>query len=269
MPELPEVETTRRGIEPYLAGQVISGVVVRENRLRWPIPDDVQRVCGHAVRGVRRRAKYIIIEAGEGALLLHLGMSGSVRALLETAAPGKHDHFDIVTPKATLRYCDPRRFGSLNWCAQPVEAHPLLCDLGPEPLSDAFSGDHLFRLSRGRKVAVKNFIMDGRVVVGVGNIYASEALFMAGIHPARAAGRVSAARYDALALAIRDVLGRAVRQGGTTLRDFSGTGGSPGYFAQELLVYDRDGRPCLQCARPLKKRIIGQRSSFYCPACQR
>jgi formamidopyrimidine-DNA glycosylase len=269
MPELPEVETTRRGIQPYLVDRVISRIVIRDRRLRWPVQQDVHRACGQVVSGVHRRAKYIIIETGTGALLLHLGMSGSVRVLLEPAEPGKHDHLDIVTAEATLRYCDPRRFGSLNWCDLPAESHPLLRHLGPEPLSDDFSGRHLYAQSRGRRSAVKSFIMDGRVVVGVGNIYASEALFMAGIHPSRPAGRVSAARYEALAMAIRDVLARAVRRGGTTLRDFSGTGGRPGYFAQELLVYDRDGRPCLQCGRSILKRVIGQRSSFYCPACQR
>ena len=269
MPELLEVETTRRGIEPPLLGRRIESIVVRDPRLRWPVTDSVQAACGHQVIAVRRRAKYIIIEVGDGGLLLHLGMSGSVRILTEDEPPRKHDHFDILTREATLRYCDPRRFGSFSWCPRPFEAHPLLNGLGPEPLSEAFSGDHLYRRSRGRRAAVKNFIMDGRIVVGVGNIYASEALFMAGIHPSRAAGRVSAARYVALARAIQDVLGRAVRQGGTTLRDFSGAGGTPGYFAQELLVYDREGRPCLQCGTSITRRVIGQRSSFYCTSCQR
>lgn len=269
MPELPEVETTRLGIAPFLEGLVIQHIEVREPRLRWPVTASVQRACGQKVLAVRRRAKYLLIDSGNGALLLHLGMSGSLRALTEESAPGKHDHFDLVTERAILRYCDPRRFGSLQWCDYPLEAHPLLAGLGPEPLAEDFNGEHLFRLSRGRRVAVKSFIMDGRVVVGVGNIYASEALFMAGIHPARAAGRVSKARYDSLAAAIRDVLGRAVRRGGTTLRDFSGATGTPGYFAQELLVYDREGRDCLQCGAAIRRRVIGQRSSFFCPRCQR
>lgn len=269
MPELPEVETTRRGIEPHLAGQRIRDLNIRDARLRWPIPAEVRQARGQAVRAVRRRAKYIIVELEFGGLLLHLGMTGSVRVLLEDAPPGKHDHFDIVTDRAILRYSDPRRFGMLTWCSLPAEGHPLLASLGPEPLSAEFDGAYLHRRSRGRRAAVKNFIMDGRIVVGVGNIYASESLYMAGIHPARAAGRISAARYDGLALAIQDVLRRAIRHGGTTLRDFSGTGGTPGYFAQELLVYDREGGACLQCGQAVRKRVIGQRSSFFCPRCQR
>ncbi len=269
MPELPEVETTCRGIAPHLEGATITAIEIRNPRLRWPIPESVQQACGHPVMAVRRRAKYIIIEVAGGALLLHLGMSGSVRVLLEAATPRKHDHFDLVTPHAIVRYCDPRRFGSFTWCDTPIESHPLLAALGPEPLSDAFSGDHLYKRARGRRAAVKNFIMDGRIVVGVGNIYASEALFMAGIHPARPAGRISRARYAGLAGAIRDVLARAIRQGGTTLRDFSGAGGTPGYFAQELLAYEREGQPCLQCGATIHRRVIGQRSSYYCPACQR
>jgi formamidopyrimidine-DNA glycosylase len=269
MPELPEVETTRQGIEPFLVGQEIVAIEVRDQRLRWPVPRLVQQACGHRVLAVRRRAKYIIIDVADGALLLHLGMSGSMRALAEQAPPGKHDHFDIVTERAILRYCDPRRFGSFTWVDRPAEAHPLLASLGPEPLSAAFSGDYLYAKSRGRKAAVKNFVMDGRIVVGVGNIYASESLYMAGIHPSRPAGRISRERYAGLAEAIQDVLGRAIRRGGTTLRDFSGTGGTPGYFAQELLVYDREGGPCLQCGKAVRRRVIGQRSSFFCPACQR
>lgn len=269
MPELPEVETTRQGIAPYLEGRRIRAIEVRDPRLRWPVMPEVQKAAGQKVLAVRRRAKYIIVELAEGGLLLHLGMSGSVRVLLEAAMPGRHDHFDIVTGRAILRYCDPRRFGSLSWYQGPAEAHALLAGLGPEPLSEAFNGQYLYRLSRGRKTAIKNFIMDGRVVVGVGNIYASESLYMSGIHPGRPAGRVSLARYESLAAAVRDVLARAIRRGGTTLRDFSGTGGTPGYFAQELLVYDRENDPCLQCGRPVRRRVIGQRSSFFCPSCQR
>jgi len=269
MPELPEVETTRQGIAPYLEGQRIQAIYVRDARLRWPVSGEVQAAVGQRVRGVHRRAKYIVVGLDNGALLLHLGMSGSVRVLLEDIPPSRHDHFDIVTRRAVLRYCDPRRFGSLTWCSGPAEAHPLLAGLGPEPLSPGFDGQYLYGLSRGRRLAVKSFIMDGRVVVGVGNIYASESLYMAGIHPARPAGRISESRYESLAAAIRDVLGRAIRQGGTTLRDYSGTGGAPGYFAQELLVYDREQRPCLQCGHAIRRRVIGQRSSFFCPACQR
>ncbi len=268
MPELPEVETTRRGIEPYLLNRRIRRIVVRDARLRWPVPPAVQEARGGKVLSVGRRAKYLLIGLRKGALLLHLGMSGSMRVLLEPRPPDKHDHFDIETDAAILRFNDPRRFGTFLWCNPPVEAHPLLASLGPEPLSGEFDGSHLYRASRKRKLAVKNFIMDGRIVVGVGNIYASEALYMAGIHPSRQAGRVSAARYVGLARAIKDVLNRAIEHGGTTLRDFSGTGGTPGYFAQELLVYDRAGKPCFQCGKPVRQKVIGQRSSYYCLNCQ-
>ncbi len=268
MPELPEVETTLRGIEPYLRNREIQRIDVREPRLRWPIPAAVQQACLQRVLSVRRRAKYILIGLETGSLLLHLGMSGSLRVLTEQVSPGKHDHFDIVLNRSTTLFNDPRRFGVLLWCDQPVGAHPLLASLGPEPLSKNFSGAHLYRRSRGRKLAIKNFIMDGKVVVGVGNIYASEALYMAGIHPARAVCRVSMARYEALANAIRDVLARAISQGGTTLRDFADSSGSPGYFAQELLVYGRAGQACFQCGAELRQKVIGQRSSFYCVSCQ-
>lgn len=269
MPELPEVETTLRGIEPWLRDAVIGQVVVREPRLRWPVPPEVRGAAGQAVRGLQRRGKYILINLERGSLLLHLGMSGSLRVLTEASAPGKHDHFDIELDGCTIRYNDPRRFGTLLWLEPPPGRHPLLASLGPEPLSGAFDGDYLYGRSRGRKLAVKNFIMDGRVVVGVGNIYASEALYMAGIHPLRAAGRVSLARYRGLAESITDVLQRAIRQGGTTLRDFSGAGGLPGYFAQDLLVYARAGQSCFQCAGEIRQKVIGQRASYYCAVCQR
>jgi formamidopyrimidine-DNA glycosylase len=269
MPELPEVETTLRGIQPWLQGHAIERLEVRESRLRWPVPSQVQQAVGQTVNRLQRRAKYILMHTPAGSLMLHLGMSGSMRVLEEWREPGKHDHVDIVTAGAVLRFNDPRRFGSLLWLPPPANSHPLLQSLGPEPLDETFNGQHLWRLARGRKLAVKSFIMDGKVVVGVGNIYASEALFMAGIHPSRAAGRVSAARYEALAAAIRDVLRRAIDEGGTSLRDFTGTGGTPGYFAQNLLVYGRAGKACFQCSQPLKQKVIGQRSSFYCGSCQR
>jgi len=268
MPELPEVETTLRGIEPFLRNRVIQRIDVREPRLRWPVPGAVQRACQQRVQSVRRRAKYILIELENGSLLLHLGMSGSLRVLTEVVAPGKHDHFDIVLKRSTIRFNDPRRFGVLLWRDAVDGTHPLLASLGPEPLSKDFSGAHLYQRSKDRKLAIKNFIMDGRVVVGVGNIYASESLYMAGIHPARAAGRVSLARYEGLAGAIRDVLARAIKQGGTTLRDFADSTGSPGYFAQELLVYGRAGQDCFQCGAIIRQKVIGQRSSFYCLNCQ-
>jgi formamidopyrimidine-DNA glycosylase len=276
MPELPEVETTRRGIEPVLRDAVIREIIIREPRLRWPVPPEVLRAQGRRVSNCRRRAKYLLIdleaESGQpaGGLLIHLGMSGSMRICDPLDAPRKHDHFDLLTGEdRCVRFNDPRRFGAFLWWDAPAEAHPLLRDLGPEPLSGRFSGEHLYRVSRKRRGAVKNFIMDGKVVVGVGNIYASEALFMAGIHPARAAGRVSPARYRALAGAIRDVLKRAIREGGTTLRDFSGSDGRPGYFARELLVYEREGLGCPRCRKAIRRKIIGQRSSYYCPGCQR
>lgn len=272
MPELPEVETTLRGIEPSLNGQRITAITVRNAALRWPVPAGVQQAVGQRVTGCRRRAKYLLIEIREarGGLLIHLGMSGSLRVCHADDAPRKHDHVDIVLEDdQCIRFNDPRRFGVFGWWDVPAEAHPLLCALGPEPLADGFSGEHLKALSHGRRGAVKNFIMDGKIVVGVGNIYASEALFMAGIHPSRPAGRVSKARYDGLCAAIRDVLERAIRSGGTTLRDFQGSDGNPGYFAQNLLVYDREGKGCFNCGTPIRRKVIGQRSSYFCPRCQR
>lgn len=276
MPELPEVETTLRGIEPFVSGHTISDVIVRNAGLRWPVPARVQYAEGRRVMRCWRRAKYLLLEmesgadAADGGLLIHLGMSGSLRVCQAQEAPRKHDHVDIVLDNGKcIRFNDPRRFGVFTWWEPPAENHKLLVSLGPEPLSDDFSGDQLWRKSRGRKGAVKNFIMDGKNVVGVGNIYASEALFMAGIHPTRPAGRVSRQRYEALEAAIRDVLSRAIRHGGTTLRDFVNSEGNPGYFAQELLVYEREGLPCFQCQAPLRRKVIGQRSSYYCPRCQR
>lgn len=271
MPELPEVETTLRGIEPSLRDRVISEIVVRNAALRWPVPDDVKRAQGQPVASCKRRAKYLLIETGcEGGLMIHLGMSGSLRICEALDAPRKHDHVDLVLDNGKcLRFNDPRRFGVFTWWESPAQQHPLLATLGPEPLGDSFSGAYLHARSRGRKGAVKNFIMDGKIVVGVGNIYASEALFMAGIHPARPAGRISRVRYDALCSAIRDVLARAIERGGTTLRDFLNSDGNPGYFAQELLTYDREDKPCFQCSAPIRRKVIGQRSSYYCPRCQR
>lgn len=269
MPELPEVETTLRGIEPYLQDQRIARVVVRNPGLRWPVPVDVNKAVGQQVVGLRRRAKYLLIELQQGGLIIHLGMSGSLRVLHESRAPGKHDHFDIELESGTcLRFNDPRRFGAFLWADGKVDAHELLSRLGPEPLSDAFTAAYLHQQSRGRKLAIKSFIMNGRVVVGVGNIYASEALFMAGIHPQRAAGRISTQRYAGLVDAIRDVLSRAIKQGGTSLRDFVNADGAAGYFAQELLVYGRAGDDCFQCGAAIRRKVIGQRSSYYCPDCQ-
>ncbi|MCW8924823.1 MAG: bifunctional DNA-formamidopyrimidine glycosylase/DNA-(apurinic or apyrimidinic site) lyase [Xanthomonadales bacterium] len=270
MPELPEVETTLRGIQPYLLDQRISRINVREPRLRWLVTPETVKAEGQLVKHLGRRGKYLLLGLDRGGLLIHLGMSGSLRVLEEFTPPGKHDHFDIeLENHCCLRFNDPRRFGALLWSAGSIELHPLLRNLGPEPLSVEFTADYLFKRSRKRRLAIKNFIMDGHIVVGVGNIYASEALFMAGIHPSRQAGRISLQRYAGLVEAIRDVLERAIRQGGTTLRDFVGSNGAPGYFAQELLVYDRAGMGCFQCNTPIKKKVIGQRSSYYCPVCQR
>jgi len=270
MPELPEVETTLRGIEPVVSGRTIEAITVRQPSLRQVIPDQVQAACGQKVIRAWRRAKYILLEVNTGGLMIHLGMSGSLRICHPGDLIRKHDHFDLVTDEERcVRYNDPRRFGLFLWWDKPAESHPLLSHLGPEPLTEGFSGEYLWQKSRGLRVAVKNFIMNGRVVVGVGNIYASESLYMAGIHPTRPAGRISRARYESLAAAIRDVLDRAIRQGGTTLRDFSGSDGNPGYFAQELLVYEREGKSCLQCSAPIRRKVIGQRSSYYCAHCQR
>ena len=274
MPELPEVETTLRGVGPHIEGREIVSVVVRNPSLRWPVPDTVRLAENRRIARCWRRAKYLLLETDRrdspGGLMIHLGMSGSLRVCDPADAPLKHDHFDLLLDSGRcLRFNDPRRFGALLWWDAPAGDHPLLRALGPEPLDGGFSGRHLHRLARGRKSAVKNFIMDGRTVVGVGNIYASEALFMAGIHPARAAGRVAEVRYEALAAAIRDVLQRAIRHGGTTLRDFLNSDGQPGYFAQELLVYEREAQPCFRCETPIRRKVIGQRSSYYCPACQR
>ncbi|WP_440224017.1 bifunctional DNA-formamidopyrimidine glycosylase/DNA-(apurinic or apyrimidinic site) lyase [Dokdonella sp. MW10] len=270
MPELPEVETTRRGIAPHLVGRRVVSLAIRQPRLRWPIPDALrERLTGQRIDAIERRAKYLLVHAGTGSALIHLGMSGSLRVLDRDVAPALHDHYDWQLDSGKiLRYTDPRRFGCLLW--QPDgTTHDLLAALGPEPLSDAFDGDLLWREARNRKAAVKVFIMDQAVVVGVGNIYAAEALFAARIHPARAAGAVSRERYARLADAIRTILAYAITRGGTTLRDFISPDGVPGYFEQELFVYGRAGEPCRVCATPIRVVELGQRSTFYCPRCQR
>lgn len=272
MPELPEVETTLRGIEPHVLEQKINAVVVREARLRWPVSAEFNSLKNLYVTALRRRAKYILMQVSKplhGHIIIHLGMSGSLRVVDKNTPLRKHDHIDFVlaTGKA-LRYHDPRRFGAVLWCAVSIEQHSLLKSLGPEPLSNHFHGEHLFMASRKRKVAVKNLIMDGHVVVGVGNIYASEALFDAGIRPGKAAGRVTKASYEALATAIKKVLARSIAQGGTTLRDFVNSDGQPGYFQQTLNVYGREDEPCRRCGTSIKAKTIGQRSTFYCPTCQ-
>ena len=269
MPELPEVETSRRGIEPHIVDSTVSRVVIRERRLRWPVAEAVDRnLKGQTVDSVGRRAKYILINTAAGSAILHLGMSGSLSIVDRGTPAGVHDHFDVEFDSGlVLRFRDPRRFGSLHWSDAPL-SHPLLKRLGPEPLGRDFDGDYLWRRSRGRKVSVKQFIMNAQVVVGVGNIYASEALFRAGIHPRRAAGRVARHRYAALAEAIRDVLEKAITAGGTTLRDFYGGDGQAGYFQQQLEVYGREDEPCRRCDAPIRAITQGQRTTFYCRQCQ-
>ncbi|MCE8050650.1 bifunctional DNA-formamidopyrimidine glycosylase/DNA-(apurinic or apyrimidinic site) lyase [Halomonas daqingensis] len=277
MPELPEVETTRRGIAPHVEGREIVEVIVRQPRLRVPVPEDfIERLVGSRIGTLSRRAKYLLlpIEGGEeharaGSLIWHLGMSGSLRIARLGELPKKHDHVDLVFDDgAILRYHDPRRFGFVDWLAGSAEHDPRLANLGPEPLSDAFDGERLYHLSRGRRMAVKPFLMDNAVVVGVGNIYASEALFLAGIDPRRAAGRISRERYERLAAAIREVLAAAITQGGTTLRDFVSGTGEPGYFKQRLNVYGRHGQGCRRCHGELRLVTLGQRASVFCPSCQ-
>jgi formamidopyrimidine-DNA glycosylase len=271
MPELPEVETSLRGIAPHLRGRRIVRLVARERRLRWPVTAQVDAaVADQPILALERRAKYLLLALPAGTLILHLGMSGSLRVLPADTPAGRHDHIDLVLDDGRcLRLRDPRRFGSLHWAEPPVAAHPLLAHLGPEPLSPAFDGAHLHRLSRGRRAAVKCFVMDSRIVVGVGNIYASEALHRAGIHPHRPSGRIALVRYERLAASIKTVLADAIAEGGTSLRDFVQENGNPGYFAQALRVYGRAGLPCHGCGVPIRQQRIGQRSSFYCPRCQR
>jgi len=271
VPELPEVETTRRGIEPYLVGRTIAQLVLRESRLRWPVTPALRNeLPGQTIRSVGRRGKYLLLETSGGHLIFHLGMSGSLRVMPLDALPQKHDHLDLVLSNATcLRLRDPRRFGALLWTQGPPLHHPLLRDLGPEPWDAGFNGEYLHQRARGRSQSVKSFLMDSRTVVGVGNIYANEALFEAGVYPARAAGRISKERYERLAQAIREVLDRAIRAGGTTLRDFVDSNGQPGYFAQSLKVYQREGAPCVRCGKPIVQRRLGQRASYFCSRCQR
>lgn len=269
MPELPEVETARRGIEPAVIGQTIDELVVRNPNLRWPVPAELAAwLQGQTVRAVRRRAKYLLLDVDSGSVLIHLGMSGQIRVVEPAVSLRKHDHLDFVLGSgAILRLHDPRRFGCVLW--QPRgETHPLLQKLGPEPLGPDFSAQRLYAMSRQRKTAVKNFLMDQAVVVGVGNIYASEALFYAGIDPRRAAGRVSLARYEQLAGAVREILGQAIARGGTTLRDYVSPKGEPGWFALELAAYEREGEACNTCQTPIQRIVLGQRASYFCPNCQ-
>ncbi|MDR9435502.1 MAG: bifunctional DNA-formamidopyrimidine glycosylase/DNA-(apurinic or apyrimidinic site) lyase [Thiohalophilus sp.] len=271
MPELPEVETTRRGIAPHLQGHQVREVIVRQRQLRWPIPRNLNALLrGQTIEQIDRRGKYLLLGMDTGTLILHLGMSGSLRILPATTPVQKHDHLDIVLDNGQcLRLRDPRRFGAVLWTRKDPARHKLLQSLGPEPLSDEFDGDYLWQRSRGRKLAIKSFVMDSKIVTGVGNIYANEALFIAGIHPQRAAGRISRERYQQLAVAIKQVLEAAIREGGTTLRDFTASDGKPGYFRLKLHVYERDQEPCHQCGKALRQIVIAQRSTYYCQHCQR
>jgi len=271
MPELPEVETTRCGIDPHVTDKCFAQVVVRQPRLRWPIPANLpELLTGQRVEAVSRRAKYLLFKLPTGTLMIHLGMSGSLRMVAAGTEPGAHDHVDFqLSGGKMLRYTDPRRFGAILWMQGEAFEHELLKNLGPEPLSETFGGEYLHGLSGQRKVPVKSFIMDGHVVVGVGNIYANEALFRAGIHPKRAAGRISLSRYQRLAKEIKETLAEAIASGGTTLKDFVGGDGKPGYFKQSLQVYGRGGLPCVICGEKLKEIRLGQRSTVFCSRCQR
>ena len=270
MPELPEVEVSRLGIAPHLEGQTISRVIVRDARLRWPVPETIQQASGSEILAVNRRAKYLLIQlSNQAVIVLHLGMSGKLRVLPATTPPVKHDHIDIVLANGIcLRLNDPRRFGACLY-QQPGDAPiKLLANLGPEPLTEDFDAQRLITLSKGKQVAVKNFIMDNAVVVGVGNIYANEALFKAGILPTKPAKQVTDTQLARLLPVIKETLTAAIKQGGTTLKDFSQADGKPGYFAQQLLVYGRGGQPCVSCGKDLTEIRLGQRSTVFCASCQ-
>ncbi len=270
MPELPEVETTRRGIEPYVTGQQVTAVTLRTTKLRWPIPSNIkQQLVKHTFDCITRRAKYLLLANQKGCLIIHLGMSGSLRIVGLTTPAAKHDHVDIAFKQHILRFRDPRRFGAMLWTKQDPLQHKLLISLGPEPLGAEFNAEYLYQASRQRKISIKEFIMNAHIVVGVGNIYATEALFKSHIHPARAAGKISFARYVLLVDAIKDVLKAAIKSGGTTLRDFTQENGKPGYFKQALSVYGRANLPCVVCSQPLRAIKQGQRTTTYCTRCQR
>jgi formamidopyrimidine-DNA glycosylase len=273
MPELPEVEVTRRGVEPHLTGQIITDVIMRREGLRWPFPPDLApRLRGQVVRATERRGKYLLLRFDTGTVLIHLGMSGHLRVLPVETAVGKHDHIDVVIGKLALRMNDPRRFGAVLWhdaADGDLLAHPLLTKLGVEPLEDQFNAELLYRETRSRTAPIKQVLLSGDIVVGVGNIYACESLFSAGISPKTAANRVSLARYRLLADAIRRTLAAAIVQGGSSLRDFIAVNGQSGYFQQNYFVYDRTGKPCRVCSGDIKQLKQGQRSTFYCATCQK
>ncbi len=268
MPELPEVEVTKRGIAPSLVGNKITQVIVRQPKLRWPVPEALYQMQGLKVLEVTRRAKYLLIHTEKGTALVHLGMSGSMRVLDASAPLAKHDHVELVLETGkSVRYNDPRRFGAWLW-QDTNQSHQVLARLGPEPLTLAFSADSLFAITQKKRQCIKQIIMDNAVVVGVGNIYANESLFLAHIHPKRPANTLTQEEVALLVEVIKKVLAKAIEQGGTTLKDFSQADGKPGYFAQALLVYGRVGLPCFTCGIPLEKVVIGQRNTVYCPHCQ-
>lgn len=271
MPELPEVETTRRGISPHIVGKKIKTVTVRNGQLRWPIESSLPKILsGSKLKDIERRGKYLVLKFEQGHVLWHLGMSGSLRICKKSETPKLHDHIDVAFSNGNiLRYHDPRRFGAVVWTQEPVAEHKLIAHLGPEPLSPDFTAEYCFEKSRKRKQAIKTWVMDSKIVVGVGNIYANESLFNAGIHPLKPAGKVSRVQYTRLCHEIKTVLEKAINQGGTTLRDFVGGDGKPGYFAQQLNVYGRGGEPCTQCGKALIEKNVGQRSTVYCTNCQK
>lgn len=271
MPELPEVETTRRGVERHVVGQRVSDILVYDRRLRWPVPEKLPELLrGQLIRSLTRRSKYLLFGFDHGTLVVHFGMTGSLRIHHKPPARQLHDHVDMVfSDGSVLRYRDPRRFGAMLWVTGDAHGHPLLRDLGPEPFDNAFSGRLLWTRTRGRTAAVKAALMDNHLVVGVGNIYANEALFRAGIRPGRRAGTVSLARMDRLADGVRAVLTEAIAKGGSTLRDYVDSEGKPGYFQLGYFVYGRTGEPCRVCGTPLRSAMIGQRNSFWCPRCQK
>lgn len=270
MPELPEVETTRRGISPHIIGKKITGITLRNASLRWPIPNDLnEKIQNKKIKTVERRGKYLLLAIANGHVIIHLGMSGSLRIIQSADSAQKHDHLDIHFGKnLLLRYNDPRRFGAVLWTEEPLAKHRLLHHLGPEPLTSSFNANYLFTRSRKHTQPIKSWIMDSKVVVGVGNIYANESLFNAGIHPLKSPQKVSLKQYQALVCEIKRVLSRAIERGGTTLRDFVGGDGKPGYFAQELNVYGRGGLPCPKCNKTLTEKRVAQRSTVYCVECQ-
>lgn len=271
MPELPEVETTCRGITPSIQAQTIKQIIVRESRLRWPVPDIlIDKLAGERINAISRRGKYLLFQTQVGTMILHLGMSGSLRILHEHKPPQKHDHVDFIFNNgACLRYTDPRRFGTILWTEDDPLSHHLLSQLGPEPLTKNFNGKYLFEQSHRRTAPIKIFLMNSHIVVGVGNIYAAESLFMAGIHPLRQANRISLNRYQTLTHAIKQILKKAIAAGGTTLKDFYASDGKPGYFKQKLLVYGRENEPCMHCQKPLEKIQLNQRATVYCAHCQK